>query len=90
MISEEAAKLFMQAVSFLTMTTTREKTLTKARASTLINRRRVRKFILDFASKNRYHKFSGVKSATLDRIEGELRNFCARFVAGAPSKGKRL
>jgi hypothetical protein len=71
------------------MVTAKEKVV-GVRSFTLINRRKVRNFILDCAAKNRYHKFTGVKSSTLDRIEGELRSLCSKMVTGAPSKGKRL
>jgi hypothetical protein len=59
-------------------------------SSNLINRRRVKMYLLDSAKKHRFHKFTSVKTSTLERLEGELRLFCDNYIKKIPSKGKRL
>ena len=62
----------------------------KISRKTLINKKRVRIYLLDAAKKSRYHSFTAVKSSTLDLIEGEIRSLCEAYVRRIPSKGKRL
>lgn len=56
----------------------------------LINRSKVKRFVLDFASENRAHKFTRVSQETLDKVEAAARAAARAIVTSAPSKGKTL
>jgi hypothetical protein len=56
----------------------------------LINKSKVKKYILEFAEANRAHKFSRVSQETIDRVEAAARSACKAIVTQAPSKGKTL
>jgi hypothetical protein len=58
--------------------------------NTLINKSKVKRFILEFAEANRAHKFSRVSQETIDRVEAAARSACKAIVTQAPSKGKTL
>jgi len=58
--------------------------------NTLINKSKVKKFILEFAEANRAHKFSRVSQEAIDRVEAAARAACKAVVTSAPSKGKTL
>jgi hypothetical protein len=51
---------------------------------------KVRQYILDYAAKNRHHKFTRVSQETLDRVEAAARSVCKTIVTSAPSKGATL
>jgi len=59
-------------------------------SNSLINRSKVKRFILDFASENRAHKFSRVSQESIDRVEAAARAAAKAIVTSAPSKGKTL
>jgi hypothetical protein len=59
-------------------------------SNTLISPSKVKRFILDYASKNRAHKFSRVSQTAIDKVEGAVRSACRHIVDSAPSKGKTL
>jgi hypothetical protein len=59
-------------------------------SNTLISPSKVKRFILDYASKNRAHKFTRVSQTAIDKIEGTVRASCRYLVDSAPSKGKTL
>lgn len=58
--------------------------------NSLINKSKVKRFILDFASENRAHKFTRVSQETLDKVEAAARSAARAIVTSAPSKGKTL
>jgi hypothetical protein len=58
--------------------------------NTLINKSKVKRYILEFAEANRAHKFSRVSQETIDRVEAAARSACKAIVTQAPSKGKTL
>lgn len=58
--------------------------------TTLINRSKVKRYILDFASENRAHKFTRVSQEALDKVEAAARTAAKAIVTSAPSKGKTL
>lgn len=58
--------------------------------TTLINRSKVKRYILDFASDNRAHKFTRVSQEAIDRVEAAARAAAKSIVTSAPSKGKTL
>jgi len=58
--------------------------------NTLINKSKVKKYILEFAEANRAHKFSRVSQEAMDKVEAAVRSACKAIVTSAPSKGKTL
>lgn len=58
--------------------------------TTLTNKSKVKKYILEFAANNRAHKFSRVSQEALDRVEAATMAACKAIVTSAPSKGKTL
>jgi hypothetical protein len=58
--------------------------------NTLINKSKVKKYILEFAEANRAHKFSRVSQEAMDKVEAAVRSACKGIVTSAPSKGKTL
>jgi hypothetical protein len=56
----------------------------------LINKSKVKKYILEFAATNRAHKFSRVSQESIDRVEAAARAAAKSIVTSAPSKGKTL
>lgn len=58
--------------------------------NTLINKSKVKRFILDFAQENRSHKFTRVSQEAIDRVEVAARAAAKAIVTSAPSKGKTL
>ena len=58
--------------------------------TTLINRSKVKRYILDYASENRAHKFTRVSQEATDRVEAAARSAARAIVTSAPSKGKTL
>lgn len=59
-------------------------------SNTLISPSKVKRFILDYAVKNRAHKFTRVSQDAIDKVEAATRTACRRLVDSAPSKGKTL
>jgi len=58
--------------------------------SSLINKSKVKRYILDYASKNRTHTFTRVSQEAIDRVEAAARAAAKAIVTSAPSKGKTL
>ena len=58
--------------------------------TTLINKSKVKKYILEFAEANRAHKFTRVSQEAIDRVEAAARAAAKSIVTSAPSKGKTL
>jgi hypothetical protein len=58
--------------------------------NTLINKSKVKKYILEFAEANRAHKFTRVSQEAMDKVEAAVRSACKAIVTSAPSKGKTL
>ncbi len=56
----------------------------------LINRRAVRAFLLEYAERNRAHKFGRVAPAVYAQIEATVREQCRRIVHAQPSAGKTI
>jgi hypothetical protein len=56
----------------------------------LINKSKVKRYLLEYAEKNRAHKFTRVGQETIDRVEAAARSACKAIVTQAPSKGKTL
>jgi len=57
---------------------------------TLVNRRLAKAWMLEFADRNRTHKFTRVSPEVFDRIEGRVREFMRHIVDSQPSKGKTI
>ena len=58
--------------------------------NSLINKSKVKKYILEFAEANRAHKFTRVSQEAIDRVEAAARAAAKAIVTSAPSKGKTL
>ena len=58
--------------------------------NTLINKSKVKKYILEFAEANRAHKFTRVSQEAIDRVEAAALAAAKAIVTSAPSKGKTL
>lgn len=59
-------------------------------SASLIVESKVRTFMLDHAKKTRHHKFTRVSRATLDKLNGMVRQWIISHVNGCPSKGSTL
>ena len=55
-----------------------------------INRSEVKKFLLEYSTTNKYHKFTRVSEQTLIDISESVRQKCIAHVRSFPSKGKTL
>lgn len=58
--------------------------------SRLVKPSLIRRFMLDYASRNRHHPFSRVSALAIDYLEGKLREECRKLVDRQPSKGKTI
>lgn len=56
----------------------------------MINRQAVRRFLLEYAQRNRTHKYTRVGDGVYDQIEVQLREQCRRIVDTQPSAGKTI
>ena len=56
----------------------------------LINRQQVRRFLLEYAERNRAHRFTRVSLGVYDQIEAAVREKCRRIVQAQPSAGKTI
>jgi hypothetical protein len=56
----------------------------------MINKQNIRRFLLDYAQRNRAHKFTRVAEGVFDQIEAALREKCRQIVHGQPSLGKTI
>ena len=63
---------------------------TNARVHGLINRRAVRAFLLEYALRNRAHRFSRVGDSVFDDIEAAVRQKCRAIVGSQPSVGRTI
>jgi len=59
-------------------------------SASLIVESKVRAFMLDYAAKNRHHKFTRVSRDTLDKLNGMVRQWIISHVNQFPSKGSTL
>ena len=57
---------------------------------TLINRKSIRRFLLDYAARSRAHSYTRVAPEVYDRIEAGVREQCRRIVQSQPSAGKTI
>jgi hypothetical protein len=55
-----------------------------------VNRQAVRRFILEYAQRNRAHRFTRVGDAVYDQLEAALREKCRALVNAQPSCGKTI
>jgi len=58
--------------------------------ASLINKQKVRRFLLEYAQRNRAHKYTQVATSVYDQVESALREQCRRIVHAQPSKGKTI
>ena len=56
----------------------------------LINKRSVRRFILDYAERSRSHRYTQVAEDLYDQIEAVVREKCRKLVDSQPSAGKTI
>lgn len=56
----------------------------------LINRRRARRFLLDYAKRSRAHEFSRVADSVYDQLEAQVRELCLKIIHAQPSAGKTI
>jgi hypothetical protein len=56
----------------------------------LVNRRCVRRFLLETAAANRAHRFTRVADTVFDQIEAFVREKCRGIVRSQPSVGKTI
>ena len=56
----------------------------------LINKQNIRRFLLDYAQRNRAHKFTRVAECVFDQIDVAVREQCRRIVRAQPSAGKTI
>lgn len=62
----------------------------EGRSMGLVNRTRVRRFLLEYAQRNRAHRFTRVAEPAFDTIEAAVREKCRQIVNSQPSKGKTI
>jgi hypothetical protein len=65
-----------------------DKTMT--RPQRLVNRKAIKAFLLEYAQRNRAHRFSRVGESVLDDIEAAVRQKCRAVVDSQPSVGKTI
>ena len=58
--------------------------------TSLVNKTKVRRYVLDFAAGSRAHKFTRVSQGAIDKVEAAARQAARALVTTAPSKGKTL
>ena len=56
----------------------------------LINRKGVRRFLLDYAARHRAHRYQRVSPEVYAQLEATLREQCRRIVTSQPSVGKTI
>jgi len=56
----------------------------------MINKRELRTFLLDYAARGRAHKFTRVGAERYPQAEAVLREWARRTVDRLPSKGKTI
>lgn len=56
----------------------------------MINKQSVRRFLLDYAERNRAHKFSRVAESVYDQIDAAVREKCRQIVQTQPSAGRTI
>lgn len=56
----------------------------------LINKRNVRRFLLEYAQRSRSHRFTRVADSVYDQIEATVRDKCRQQVNCQPSAGKTI
>ena len=56
----------------------------------LVNRRCVRQFLLEYAERNRSHRFTRVANTVFDQIEAAVRERCRGIVHNQPSAGRTI
>ena len=57
---------------------------------TLINRKAVRRFLLDYAARSRAHSYTRVAPEVYGKVEAAVREQCRRIVQSQPSAGKTI
>jgi len=55
----------------------------------LVNRSRLRRFVLDVASQRR-HRFTRVSEQFIEQVDAHLRTWVREYVQSLPSKGKTI
>lgn len=55
-----------------------------------LNARAVRQYALDYAAKNKFHKFERVSPEFVTKIDGIVRSAIAKAVQAQPSVGKTI
>ena len=58
--------------------------------ASMLNKSAVRQFLLDYAAREKAHKFTRVGGAAYEYLESRLRDSCRSLVNGQPSKGKTI
>ena len=56
----------------------------------MINKKNIRRFILDYAKRSRAHTYSRVAECVYDQIESAMRDRCRRIVDAQPSAGRTI
>lgn len=56
----------------------------------LVNRRCVRRFLLEYASRSRTHRYTRVAESVFDQVEAIVREKCRGIVHNQPSAGKTI
>ena len=57
---------------------------------TLINRKAIRRYLLDYAARSRAHTYTRVAPEVYDRVEAGVREQCRKIVHAQPSAGKTI
>lgn len=55
-----------------------------------MNRRCVRRFLLEYASRSRSHRFTRVAESVLDQVEAAIREKCRGIIHNQPSAGRTI
>lgn len=56
----------------------------------LLNKAQLRRYILEYAGKARYHKFTRVAPSVYQAAEAKMIEFCRSLVDRHPTKGKTI
>ena len=63
---------------------------TKRKTHGLVNRKAIRAFLLEYAQRNRVHRFTRVGDSLFDDIEAAVRQKCRAIVDSQPSLGRTI
>ncbi len=59
-------------------------------SASLLCKSAVKKFLLEYSEREKFHKFTRVSASAIEHIEAQTREACRRLVKSQPSKGMTI